>query len=281
VTEPNASPLIQKFFDVWKDCFAAVFGQIGVASPVAALSAPTPAPALPQEELDKSIWGRFSGGDSLRGELMLLVEKPVALQLAQLLMSEPLDATAEFSDMHRDAFAELLRQIAGQAATAWRQETGAGTQINFQATPANPFIPAQSAELRLSGEKVPELSLRLLFDSDLCTALSASPEPEALSDAENATPSIGGMLPPNLDLLLDVELEATIRFGEREMLLRDIFGLMPGAVVELNQLVNEPAELLVAGRRIARGEVVVVDGNFGLRVTDVASANQRAELIQA
>jgi flagellar motor switch protein FliN/FliY len=281
VTEPNASPLIQKFFDVWKDCFAAVFGQLGVVSPVSTLAAPISAPSLPQEELDRTIWGRFSGGDSLKGELMLLVEKPVALQFAQLLMSEPLDATVEFTDMHRDAFAELLRQVAGQAATAWKQETGAGTQINFQAAPTNPFVPAQSDELRLSGEKVPELSLRLLFDADLCTALSTSPEPEAPSDTEDATSSVSTMLPPNLDLLLDVELEATIRFGEREMLLRDIFGLMPGAVVELNQLVNEPAELLVAGRRIARGEVVVVDGNFGLRVTDVASTNQRAELIQA
>jgi len=64
------------------------------------------------------------------------------------------------------------------------------------------------------------------------------------------------------------------------MLLRDVFALMPGAVVELNQLVNEPAALLVAGRVIARGEVVVVDGNFGLRVTEVASRGQRAELLQ-
>ena len=64
------------------------------------------------------------------------------------------------------------------------------------------------------------------------------------------------------------------------MLLREVFALMPGAVVELDQQVNEPAELLVAGRLIARGEVVIVDGNFGLRVTDVVSAGQRAELLR-
>jgi flagellar motor switch protein FliN/FliY len=84
---------------------------------------------------------------------------------------------------------------------------------------------------------------------------------------------------PNLALLLDVELQATIRFGQRDMLLREVFSLMPGAVVELNQFVNEPAELLVAGRLIARGEVVVVDGNFGLRVSEVAFAGQRAALM--
>jgi flagellar motor switch protein FliN/FliY len=64
------------------------------------------------------------------------------------------------------------------------------------------------------------------------------------------------------------------------MLLREIFDLTPGAVVELNQTVNEPAQLLVAGRLVARGEVVVVDGNFGLRVTEAATRGQRAELLQ-
>jgi flagellar motor switch protein FliN/FliY len=88
-----------------------------------------------------------------------------------------------------------------------------------------------------------------------------------------------GSLPANLSLVLDVELEATIRFGEREMPLRDIFGLMPGAIIELDQMVNEPAQLLVAGRLVARGEVVVVDGNFGLRVTEVASVSDRVAAI--
>ena len=64
------------------------------------------------------------------------------------------------------------------------------------------------------------------------------------------------------------------------MLLRDIFSLMPGAVVELDQIVNEPVDLLVAGRLIARGEVVVVDGNFGLRVSEVATPSQRAEVLR-
>jgi flagellar motor switch protein FliN/FliY len=93
-------------------------------------------------------------------------------------------------------------------------------------------------------------------------------------------PAAGAIPPVNLDLLLDVDLEATIRFGEREMLLKEIYGLMPGTVIELDQLINEPAQLLVAGRTVAWGEVVVVDGNFGLRVTEVASKGQRAEMLR-
>jgi flagellar motor switch protein FliN/FliY len=79
----------------------------------------------------------------------------------------------------------------------------------------------------------------------------------------------------NLDLLLDVELDASLRFGQREMSLREILELRPGSVVELNRQLQEPAELLVGGRIIARGEVVIVDGNYGLRITDIVQPEKR------
>jgi len=84
---------------------------------------------------------------------------------------------------------------------------------------------------------------------------------------------------PSLDLLLDVELEATIRFGGRQLALRDILSMNVGSVVELDKRLDEPAELFVAGRLIAKGEVVVVDGCFGLRVTEVVNGPEQAELL--
>jgi flagellar motor switch protein FliN len=84
---------------------------------------------------------------------------------------------------------------------------------------------------------------------------------------------------PSLDLLLDVELEATIRFGGRQLPLREILSMTVGSVVELDKRIDEPAELFVAGRLIAKGEVVVVDGSFGLRVTEVISAPEQAALL--
>ncbi|MGH9757860.1 MAG: FliM/FliN family flagellar motor switch protein [Candidatus Acidiferrales bacterium] len=86
--------------------------------------------------------------------------------------------------------------------------------------------------------------------------------------------------PANLDLLLDVVLDASLRFGQREMLLRDILELRPGSVIELNRNVQEPAELLVGGRVIARGDVVIVDGNYGLRITDITKPRERLESIE-
>jgi flagellar motor switch protein FliN/FliY len=84
---------------------------------------------------------------------------------------------------------------------------------------------------------------------------------------------------PSLDLLLDVELEATIRFGGRQLPLREILSMSVGSVVELDKRIDEPAELFVAGRLIAKGEVVVVDGCFGLRVTEVVNAPDAAQVL--
>ena len=73
-----------------------------------------------------------------------------------------------------------------------------------------------------------------------------------------------------LDLLMEVELGATLRFGARRLLLREILELTAGAVVELDRQVQDPVDVLLDGRIVARGEVVVLEGHYGLRVTEVA-----------
>jgi len=104
----------------------------------------------------------------------------------------------------------------------------------------------------------------------------ASEKDAALAEAnEAATLAAISKRDDNLELLLDVELEVTLRFGERQMLLRDILELSPGAVVELDRKLQEPAELLTAGKVMARGEVVIVDGNYGSRVTEIVSPQHR------
>jgi flagellar motor switch protein FliN/FliY len=95
-----------------------------------------------------------------------------------------------------------------------------------------------------------------------------------------SSPAAGDAAQPNahLDLLLDVQLEATIRFGETQLLLRDVLAAGPGAIFELDRELNAPADLLVAGRLMARGEVVVINGNFGLRITELAAQPSEALL---
>lgn len=92
-----------------------------------------------------------------------------------------------------------------------------------------------------------------------------------MSTREKSRPAPGS---PNLELLRDAELEVTLRFGEGEMALRDILELDTGAVIELDRQLQEPAELFAGGKLVARGEVVVVDGNYGLKVTEVVQSGE-------
>jgi flagellar motor switch protein FliN len=105
-------------------------------------------------------------------------------------------------------------------------------------------------------------------------AASAS-GPAAFTGAAPAQPGMG-----NFDLLLEVELDAAVRFGSREMELKDLLELGPGDVVELDRQVADPVDLVVGDRIVARGEVVLVNGNFGLRVTEVAEPVRRLESIR-
>ena len=74
---------------------------------------------------------------------------------------------------------------------------------------------------------------------------------------------------------MDVELAVTLRFGCRQTTLHEVLDLATGAVLELDREIQDPVDLVLNGRVIARGEVVVVDGNYGLRINEVASAQGR------
>ncbi|MGH9480631.1 MAG: FliM/FliN family flagellar motor switch protein, partial [Terriglobales bacterium] len=80
---------------------------------------------------------------------------------------------------------------------------------------------------------------------------------------------------------MDVELDVTLRFGGRQMLLHDVMDLAPGSVLELDRHIDDPVELLVGGKIIAWGDVVVVDGNYGLRVGRLVHRRERMAALEA
>ena len=79
----------------------------------------------------------------------------------------------------------------------------------------------------------------------------------------------------DISLINDISLELTVRLGKTEMPIKDILDLAPGSVIELDRLAGEAVDLLANGKIIARGEVVVIDENFGFRVTDIISSEER------
>lgn len=102
----------------------------------------------------------------------------------------------------------------------------------------------------------------------------AQPQPQATR--RNGTQRRLEAAPRNIERLLDVELDVIVRFGVTNVPLRDVVRMGVGTMIELNRAVDEPVELLVNGRPLARGEVVVVDGYYGVRITEIGPTSERA-----
>jgi flagellar motor switch protein FliN/FliY len=84
-----------------------------------------------------------------------------------------------------------------------------------------------------------------------------------------------GSLPRGMELILDIPLDVTVELGRVRMLIKDVLELASGSIVELDRVAGEPVDLLVNGRLIAKGEVVVIEDNFGIRITEIISPADR------
>ncbi|HEY6507716.1 MAG TPA: FliM/FliN family flagellar motor switch protein [Vicinamibacterales bacterium] len=101
------------------------------------------------------------------------------------------------------------------------------------------------------------------------------------SKAPGADPLVAPASSERLDAILDIELPLIVRFGRTELPLRALAHLGPGSLIDLGRSADDPVDLLVSNRVVARGEVVVVGGNYGVRVLDVVSPRDRARPMEA
>ncbi|HBG46116.1 MAG TPA: flagellar motor switch protein FliN [Deltaproteobacteria bacterium] len=113
-------------------------------------------------------------------------------------------------------------------------------------------------------------------------AKQAQPAPQPKKNEVEARPASFGNLKhenngsiTNMEMLLDIPLTVAVEIGRTRMLVKDLLQLGQGAVVELEKLAGEPMEILVNGRLIARGEAVVVNDKFGVKLTDIVSQSER------
>ncbi len=110
--------------------------------------------------------------------------------------------------------------------------------------------------------------------TDASNGADQSPQATSFPPVDNQ-----GAVPANknIDFVLDIPLQVTVQIGSTRMLIRELLQLGQGSVIELNKLAGEPMEVLVNNKLVARGEVVVVNEKFGIRLTDVVSPNQRIQ----
>jgi flagellar motor switch protein FliN len=98
-----------------------------------------------------------------------------------------------------------------------------------------------------------------------------------LDPEENRSSESGAPAATNLDFILDIPMEVSVELGRSKMLISDLLQLGQGSVIELTKLAGEPLEVLVNQKLIARGEVVVVNEKFGIRLTDIVSPTERVK----
>ncbi len=103
---------------------------------------------------------------------------------------------------------------------------------------------------------------------------------EAAEEVKTHDASLENIEIRNISMLLDVKLNVKVRIGQKKMILKDVVSMDIGSVVELDQLVNDPLEILVDDKVIAKGEVVIVDGNFGIQITDIGTKKERLEQLK-
>jgi flagellar motor switch protein FliN/FliY len=94
------------------------------------------------------------------------------------------------------------------------------------------------------------------------------------------TEKSGGESSRRLDMLLDVPLEVNVELGRTRMTIQDLLTLGPGSVIELDKVAGEALDILVNGRLVARGEAVVVNDKFGIRITDIVSPQERIQRLR-
>jgi flagellar motor switch protein FliN/FliY len=289
---PSASDRTEVYLNAWAASTRDVLEKITGASFTAENLSPQEAIREAGTLKEEGVWQRFAvaGGGSispLKGEHSFGVCKPDAVRLAQILMGEPLDSSHDFSTDYQDALDELSRQFAGTAALALKPRVGG--EVNLQLAGHDPgnWKPHLQWGVRFKSEGTAPFLVVILLDPELGASLGpgssrqAAQPPTAPTPAPAVTSSSGSRDNRNIDLLLDVELPVALRFGKSEMPLGNILELSPGAVVELDQKIVDPVELLAGGKVVAQGEVVVMDGHYALRITEVLNPMDRLESLQA
>jgi flagellar motor switch protein FliN/FliY len=183
------------------------------------------------------------------------------------------DATPE--DI-RSTYLEIVNQslsgVASAASSRARKEIACG-EGRAAPPPASHQGAAYSFEVTL-GEQV--LTLLAVFTFALANLGETVAQPSvkpAAGDRALAAAATGA--PGSIDLLLDVELPVSVSFGRAQLMLKDVIKLTTGSIVELNRSLAEPVEVIVNNCVIARGEVVVIEGNYGIRIKQVISRQER------
>ena len=232
---------------------------------------------------------RFARGFS--GGQWLIFKQQDAMAFAQLMLGEEFSAFSDFTSVHEDAMREAINQMMGSAGSSLKALLGRPVSFGpcdlrrieevshwHQAMVGNDLRQwVVEARMAIEGEISSEIMLLLNrnLGQEITSIVNAQDQAGERKEAPSSAREREHAASSGIELILDISLPITVELGRSRMLVRDILNLAPGSVIELDKLAGEPVDLLVNDKPVAKGEVVVIEENFGVRLTSIVNTTER------
>lgn len=265
------------------------------------------ASALQNELPAQAVQVQMGFNGAINGQNLIVMGIKDAGAIASLMFGEDGTPPADLTEAHQSTLQEFFSSLLSAMATQIGQKSG--SQIGT--SPPDLSVVTAANQLRIPAGEVVKVTysisiggvLSSKFTHILDLALAQSmvrtgsasrmgsgqggqsfmqqqmmPQQSVDISPVKFPPLSGSGIPENIqkiDLLMDVQLTLTVELGRTKQLVKDVLGLGEGSIIELDKLAGEPVDLLVNNKLIAKGEVVVIDENFGVRVTDIVSPSER------
>lgn len=234
-------------------------------------------------------------------QVAISIPPTLATALGDLMLGGEGEGKESMDDEDLDAAKEIVSNIFSALSTALTSQAEL-PNLNIKVTNVE-FI-SEDGEINLEAYSkmyvysfsLGDINSLFMFIVDEATESAFSEDSASVteSESESATPSsasagsttpssssaFGGDEDNNINLIMDVKLPVRVRIGGKKMLLRDVLSMDIGSVIELNQLANDPLDILVDNHVIAQGEVVIVDGNFGVQITTIGTKKARLQQLK-
>ena len=227
----------------------------------------------------------------LQGGHWLSLGLPGALLIGHALAGEAEGEALEFTPADADAVGEVANQLLGAAASALKPLLTRSVAFDPVSLTVAEDASGLPSELSVGKERLwlvraeatgPDgfrAEMSLVVGPDLVREIAALVE-EAGSAAPAVEAPLPATAPSGIDLILDVTLPVAVELGRSRMQIQDILKLAPGSIIELDKSAGDPVDILINDRPIAKGEVVVIDENFGVRLTSIVTTTERIRTLR-
>lgn len=230
--------------------------------------------------------------NNANSQIVFITPSILATSLSALMLGEDINEAVSsnnpISNDDLDAIKEIVSNIFGAVSTTLKGQKKLPV-MEFKAVNAEILQESENfsgfddaCEFKFDLENL-HSAFFILFSRNIITELSPSPQPTpAVPQTQSAAPApqLNNVEIRNIEMLLDVKMQVRVRIGQKKMLLKDVISMDIGSVIELNQLANDPLEILVDDKVIAKGEVVIIDGNFGVQITEIGTKRERLEQLK-